>query len=160
QGRQFLLANQNLQDLVLKCLLRTKDSRVGGTWQALFDAQQRPPKTTTKTAHCGAVCHIFTHLPPPIHRLVHRKSQPANGWAHVAVLRQRESALVGNSRGFRQRALVDRIWGRQTALSLLLFGLTAAHRVPRFSANLSFLFPDVPFLERFGEAARAGFAAV
>ena len=32
--------------------------------------------------------------------------------------------------------------------------------MPRFSANLSFLFHEVPFLERFGEAARAGFAAV
>ena len=32
--------------------------------------------------------------------------------------------------------------------------------MPRFSANLSFLFNEVPFLERFGEAARAGFRAV
>jgi hydroxypyruvate isomerase len=32
--------------------------------------------------------------------------------------------------------------------------------MPRFSANLSFLFNEVPFLERFGEAGRAGFAAV
>jgi len=32
--------------------------------------------------------------------------------------------------------------------------------MPRLSANLSFLFNEVPFLERFGEAARAGFAAV
>jgi hydroxypyruvate isomerase len=32
--------------------------------------------------------------------------------------------------------------------------------MPRFSANLSFLFTEVPFLERFGEAARAGFRAV
>ena len=32
--------------------------------------------------------------------------------------------------------------------------------MPKFSANLSFLFPEVPFLERFGEAARAGFRAV
>ena len=30
----------------------------------------------------------------------------------------------------------------------------------RFSANLSFLFNEVPFLERFGEAAHAGFRAV
>jgi hydroxypyruvate isomerase len=30
----------------------------------------------------------------------------------------------------------------------------------RFSANLSFLFNEVPFLERFGEAAQAGFHAV
>ena len=30
----------------------------------------------------------------------------------------------------------------------------------RFSANLSFLFNEVPFLERFGEAAQAGFRAV
>ena len=30
----------------------------------------------------------------------------------------------------------------------------------RFSANLSWLFTEVPFLERFGEAARAGFRAV
>ena len=32
--------------------------------------------------------------------------------------------------------------------------------MPRFSANLSFLFNEVPFLERFGEAAHAGFRAV
>ena len=32
--------------------------------------------------------------------------------------------------------------------------------MPRFSANLSFLFTEVPFLERFGEAAQAGFRAV
>jgi hydroxypyruvate isomerase len=30
----------------------------------------------------------------------------------------------------------------------------------RFSANLTFLFNEVPFLDRFGEAARAGFGAV
>ena len=30
----------------------------------------------------------------------------------------------------------------------------------RFSANVSFLFNEVPFLERFGEAAQAGFRAV
>jgi 2-dehydrotetronate isomerase len=32
--------------------------------------------------------------------------------------------------------------------------------MPRFAANLSFLFDEVPFLERFGEAAHAGFHAV
>jgi len=32
--------------------------------------------------------------------------------------------------------------------------------MPRFSANLTFLFNEVPFLERFGEAAHAGFRAV
>jgi hydroxypyruvate isomerase len=32
--------------------------------------------------------------------------------------------------------------------------------VPRFSANLHFLFGEVPFLERFAAAARAGFTAV
>ena len=32
--------------------------------------------------------------------------------------------------------------------------------MPRFAANLSFLFQEVPFLERFGEAAQAGFRAV
>lgn len=32
--------------------------------------------------------------------------------------------------------------------------------MPRFSANLGFLFTEVPFLERFGEAAHAGFRAV
>lgn len=32
--------------------------------------------------------------------------------------------------------------------------------MPRFSANLSFLFEEVPFLDRFGEAAHAGFRAV
>ena len=32
--------------------------------------------------------------------------------------------------------------------------------MPRFSANLGFLFPELPFLDRFAAAARAGFAAV
>jgi hydroxypyruvate isomerase len=32
--------------------------------------------------------------------------------------------------------------------------------VPKFSANLSFLYPDLPFTERFGAAARDGFKAV
>ena len=32
--------------------------------------------------------------------------------------------------------------------------------MPHFDANLSFLFNEVPFLDRFGEAARAGFTAV
>ncbi len=32
--------------------------------------------------------------------------------------------------------------------------------MPRFAANLSFLFTEVPFLDRFGEAAQAGFRAV
>jgi hydroxypyruvate isomerase len=32
--------------------------------------------------------------------------------------------------------------------------------MPRFSANLSFLFPDLPFLDRFAAAAKAGFRAV
>ena len=32
--------------------------------------------------------------------------------------------------------------------------------MPRFAANLSFLFNEVPFLDRFGEARRAGFDAV
>jgi 2-dehydrotetronate isomerase len=32
--------------------------------------------------------------------------------------------------------------------------------MPRFAANLTFMFNEVPFLERFGEAAHAGFRAV
>src|ERR1700675_1379113 len=32
--------------------------------------------------------------------------------------------------------------------------------MPRFSANLGFLFPELPFLDRFDAAARAGFTAV
>jgi hydroxypyruvate isomerase len=32
--------------------------------------------------------------------------------------------------------------------------------MPRFAANLSFLFPEVPFLDRFEAAARAGFRGV
>jgi len=32
--------------------------------------------------------------------------------------------------------------------------------MPRFCANLTFLFNEVPFLDRFGEAAQAGFRAV
>jgi len=32
--------------------------------------------------------------------------------------------------------------------------------MPRFAANLSMLFTEVPLLERFGRAARAGFSSV
>ena len=32
--------------------------------------------------------------------------------------------------------------------------------MPRFAANLSMMFTDVPFLDRFEAAARAGFTAV
>jgi hydroxypyruvate isomerase len=38
--------------------------------------------------------------------------------------------------------------------------MNAAPRAPSFSANLSMLFLEMPFLERFGAAARAGFKAV
>src|SRR5471030_1478649 len=34
------------------------------------------------------------------------------------------------------------------------------HAMLRFAANVSMLFPEAPFLERFALAARAGFAAV
>ena len=34
------------------------------------------------------------------------------------------------------------------------------HAVPKFSANLSFLYPELPFLERFAAAAADGFRAV
>ncbi len=32
--------------------------------------------------------------------------------------------------------------------------------MPRFAANLTFLFPELPFMERFAAAAKAGFSAV
>jgi hydroxypyruvate isomerase len=32
--------------------------------------------------------------------------------------------------------------------------------MPRFSANLGFLFTELPFLDRFAAAAKAGFKAV
>ena len=38
--------------------------------------------------------------------------------------------------------------------------VTHGSTMPRFAANLTFLFNEVPFLERFGEAAQAGFRAV
>ena len=38
--------------------------------------------------------------------------------------------------------------------------LSASETMPRFSANLSFLFNEVPFLDRFAAAAHAGFGAV
>src|SRR5438094_2377877 len=39
-------------------------------------------------------------------------------------------------------------------------GLSGRHVMPRFSAHLGFLFPALPFLDRFDAAARAGFTAV
>ena len=73
----FLLANQNLLHLVLKCLMNTKHSGPAGAWQVLFDAQNGGRKRTTKTAHCGAVPGISTHVPPAIHRVVHSARAPA-----------------------------------------------------------------------------------
>jgi hypothetical protein len=37
---------------------------------------------------------------------------------------------------------------------------TRGHRMPRFAANLSMMFTEVPFLDRFEAAAKAGFTAV
>lgn len=74
RGRaRFLVANQNLLHLVLKCLMSTKHSGEAGAWQALFDAQAGGRKTTAKTADCGAVSGICKRVPPHIHRVVHRK---------------------------------------------------------------------------------------
>jgi len=41
-----------------------------------------------------------------------------------------------------------------------LFAATMLSTMPRLSANLSFLWPDLPVLERFAAARRAGFGAV
>jgi hypothetical protein len=72
-GARILLANQNLLHLVFKWLLNTKHSGEVGTWQALFDAQKRGAKTTTKTAACGGNSGISNDFPPAIHRLVHKR---------------------------------------------------------------------------------------
>jgi hydroxypyruvate isomerase len=37
---------------------------------------------------------------------------------------------------------------------------SSSETMPRFAANLGFLFPELPFTERFGAAAAAGFGAV
>src|SRR5471032_554662 len=37
---------------------------------------------------------------------------------------------------------------------------TRGHQMPRFAANLSMMFNEVPFLDRFDAAAKAGFTAV
>ena len=73
RGARILVANQNLLHLVFKCLLSTKHSSAGGAWQALFDAQEGGRKTTTKTGPWILVSRISKHLPPCIHRLVHRR---------------------------------------------------------------------------------------
>jgi hydroxypyruvate isomerase len=39
-------------------------------------------------------------------------------------------------------------------------GSVGDNAMPRFSANLGFLFPELPFLDRFAAAAKAGFSAV
>src|SRR4030081_651550 len=39
-------------------------------------------------------------------------------------------------------------------------GHTRGRQMPRFAANLSMMFIEVPFLDRFDAAAKAGFAAV
>src|SRR5207244_8801082 len=38
--------------------------------------------------------------------------------------------------------------------------VTRGQSMPRFAANLSMMFTDVPFLDRFEAAAKAGFTAV
>src|SRR4030095_14464484 len=63
--------------------------------------------------------------------IIHRESLIARGWACEDPLRNSGSSAH-----------------------------TWCQSMPRFSANLSFLFNEVPFLERFAEAAHAGFRAV
>jgi hypothetical protein len=87
---RIMLANQNLLHLVLKCQMSTKHSRARRALQALFRAQRGGRKTTTKTADCGAVSRVSTHLPPRIHRVVHRIASRRTVAPDVAVLRQRE----------------------------------------------------------------------
>jgi hypothetical protein len=62
-----------------------------------------------------------------------------------------------------QRGLVDAMRHATAMLTGVLRSAVARRKLEallRFSANLSFLFNEVPFLERFGEAAHAGFRAV
>jgi hypothetical protein len=55
--------------------------------------------------------------------------------------------------------VVGREWRRQDAAGARRrAGLILA--AMRFAANLSFLFPELPFLERFAAARAAGFGAV
>src|SRR6185295_14168645 len=68
----IMLANQNLQHLVLKCQMSTKHSRGARAWQALFHALEGSRKTTTKTADWRPVSDVSTYVPPTIHRVVHR----------------------------------------------------------------------------------------
>jgi 2-dehydrotetronate isomerase len=49
---------------------------------------------------------------------------------------------------------------QRRGIALPAAGVTVARNMPRFAANLAYLFADRPLIERFGAAAAAGFDAV
>lgn len=63
--------NQNLQYLVFKCLLRTKDSGSHAAMQGVFHAQSGPSKRTGKTGGCEYPDGISTVNSRLIHQVVH-----------------------------------------------------------------------------------------
>ena len=59
------------------------------------------------------------------------------------------------------RIFWSNISSEQNRASLAMtVGSEGDNPMPRFSANLGFLFPELSFLERFDAAASAGFTAV
>src|SRR6266540_2686554 len=70
-GADFPLLNQNLQHIVFKFLLNTKNSGVTGGTQVFFHAHGQRSKRHSETAHCGMCFGISPFLPGLVHRLVH-----------------------------------------------------------------------------------------
>ena len=156
EGSPFLLANQNLLYLVLKCLMSTKHSG----WGALGKRYLMHRRGVEKRQQKQPIAAPFAAYPRTFHRLFTGLStgRPADERLRdVAVLRQTRGA----GRAMRVRRL--RLAGlrlRRANSTQAHLAPTSAHACRKLSANLSFLFNEVPFLERFGEAARAGFRAV
>src|SRR5512144_2227697 len=95
-----------------------------------------------------------------MHRLVHRSARMTRSSKPVCQERSSRNDR-GQRRGGNRRSTLRlspapcRLQRRRTKTTGAI-----GRAMPRFAANLTFLFNEVPFLERFGEAANAGFHAV
>jgi hydroxypyruvate isomerase len=75
--------------------------------------------------------------------------------------RARETTPVWSKRRLEQRRVIGSAAIYIAApVRVTLQGMPGGRRMPRFAANLAYLFTERPPIERFGAAAAAGFAAV
>src|SRR6185437_7140285 len=133
--------------------------------------RQNRRENSALTAVSRTITDRCTGYPPSCPQRASRWRKPMNGCVAVAVLPHLPSvahAAIGDSRGsgtvnIGTEANCSAPRSRRTMTGTIVADCTCVRReptMPRFAANLSFLFDEVPFLERFGEAAHGGFRAV